>query len=124
MENKKNSREKRENIVKLLHEYATELGKKCTEKDSIEASLYDEYGVNLGLRDKNGNGVLTGLTNISKITSFSMVNGVKEPAEGQLWYRGYKIKDLIESLGEDESWNLFKPTSYISCSIWMYAWLY
>ena len=102
MENRKNSREKQENVVKLLHEYAAQLGKRCTENDSIQPSLYDEYGVNLGLRDKNGNGVLTGLTNISKITSFATVNGVKEPAEGQLWYRGYKIRELIESLGEDE----------------------
>ncbi len=102
MENKKNSREKQENAVKLLREYATQLGVRCTEKDSIQPSLYEEYGVNLGLRDKNGNGVLTGLTNISKITSFTTVNGVKEPAEGQLWYRGYKIRELIESLGEDE----------------------
>lgn len=102
MENKKNSREKQENVVKLLHEYAKQLGEKCVESDSIQPSLYEEYGVNLGLRDKNGNGVLTGLTNISKITSFTTVNGVKEPAEGQLWYRGYKIRELIESLGEDE----------------------
>ena len=102
MENKKNSREKQENVVKLLHEYAKQLGEKCVESDSIQPFLYEEYGVNLGLRDKNGNGVLTGLTNISKITSFTTVNGVKEPAEGQLWYRGYKIRELIESLGEDE----------------------
>lgn len=102
MSNKKNICEKQEYVVNLLKEYATQLGVRCTEKDSIQPSLYEEYGVNLGLRDKNGNGVLTGLTNISKITSFTTVNGVKEPAEGQLWYRGYKIRELIESLGEDE----------------------
>lgn len=102
MSYKKISYEKQENVVKLLKEYATHLGTKCVENDSIQASLYDEYGVNLGLRDKQGNGVLTGLTNISKITSFTTVKGVKEPAEGQLWYRGYKIRDLIDSFGDDE----------------------
>ena len=102
MTNRKNNSEKQKNVVKLLKEYAAQLGTRCAESDSIQPSLYEEYGVNLGLRDKNGNGVLTGLTNISKITSFTTVNGVKEPAEGQLWYRGYKIRELIESLGEDE----------------------
>lgn len=102
MTNRKNSSEKQDNVVKLLKEYAAQLGNRCVGNDSIQPSLYEEYGVNLGLRDKQGNGVLTGLTNISKITSFTTINGVKEPAEGQLWYRGYKIKDLIESLGEDE----------------------
>ena len=102
MTNRKNSSEKQDNVVKLLKEYAAQLGNRCVGNDSIQPSLYEEYGVNLGLRDKQGNGVLTGLTNISKITSFTTINGVKEPAEGQLWYRGYKIRDLIESLGEDE----------------------
>lgn len=41
----------------------------CRKNDSINPRLYDEYGVNVGLRDENGNGVLTGLTNISRITS-------------------------------------------------------
>ncbi len=102
MENKKQNREKRENVVKLLKEYSAQISSKCVENDSVQPALYDEYGVNLGLRDKQGNGVLTGLTNISKITSFTSVNGVKEPAEGQLWYRGYKIKDIIDSFGDEE----------------------
>ncbi len=38
--------------------------------DVIPDSLFKEYGVNRGLRDINGNGVLTGLTNISRIDSF------------------------------------------------------
>ena len=30
----------------------------CQKNDSISPRLYDEYGVNLGLRDEKGNGVL------------------------------------------------------------------
>ena len=57
---------------------------------------------NTGLRDENGNGVLAGLTNISKITSSKIVDGKKVPCDGQLWYRGYRVEDLIGSLGETE----------------------
>lgn len=74
----------------------------CRKNDSINAELFKEYSVNKGLRDINGNGVVTGLTNISKIVSNKIVDGVKEPCDGQLWYRGYKVEDLINSLGEDE----------------------
>ncbi|MDO4474870.1 MAG: citrate/2-methylcitrate synthase [Eubacteriales bacterium] len=74
----------------------------CLKNDSIAPRLYDEYGVNLGLRDENGNGVLTGLTRISRITSSSLVNGQKVPADGKLWYRGYEVQELIGSLGETE----------------------
>ena len=60
----------------------------CREADRIDLDLFDKYEVQRGLRDKNGNGVLTGLTNISKIESFRMEDGVKVPCEGRLWSRG------------------------------------
>lgn len=74
----------------------------CRSNDRINPELFTQYSVNKGLRDINGNGVVTGLTNISKIVSSRVVNGVQEPCDGQLWYRGYKVEDLINSLGEDE----------------------
>ena len=74
----------------------------CRKNDAISPRLYAEYGVKRGLRDENGTGVLAGLTNISKITSFEFIDGVKMPADGKLWYRGYRVEDLLNSLGEDE----------------------
>lgn len=68
----------------------------CREADQINLDLFDKYEVQRGLRDKNGNGVLTGLTNISKIESFKMENGVKTPCEGRLWYRGYDCIELVK----------------------------
>ena len=68
----------------------------CREADIIEPGMFDEYGVLRGLRDKNGNGVVAGLTNISRIESFQMVDGVKKPCEGKLWYRGYDCIELVK----------------------------
>ncbi|MBO5461412.1 MAG: citrate/2-methylcitrate synthase [Ruminococcus sp.] len=73
----------------------------CCKNDRIEPRLYEEYGVNRGLRDLNGNGVLTGLTTISKIVSNKVVDGKKVPCDGELWYRGYRVEKLIEDLGDD-----------------------
>ena len=73
----------------------------CTGHDVIPDSLFKEYGVNRGLRDINGNGVLTGLTNISRIDSFRMENGQKEPCDGKLWYRGYNVTDLVQHISKD-----------------------
>lgn len=67
----------------------------CAEHDRISKDLYKEFGVKAGLRDENGKGVLAGLTNISDIRAFQYVDGVKKPADGQLLYRGYDVKDLI-----------------------------
>ena len=75
----------------------------CIENDTISDSLFQEYGVNRGLRDVNGKGVLTGLTRISKIVSFKEdENGKTIPCDGELWYRGYNVKTLIGSIGKGE----------------------
>lgn len=88
--------------MQKTNEFAEKMRSVCIKNDGIAPRLYEEYGVNLGLRDENGNGVLTGLTNISKITSSKIENGKKIPEDGKLWYRGYQVQNLISSLGEDE----------------------
>ena len=85
-----------------LNDYTIRSEAVCRRNDTISPRLYEEYGVKKGLRDENGNGVLAGLTNISKITSSKIVDGKKIPCDGQLWYRGYRVEDLIGSLGETE----------------------
>ena len=85
-----------------LNDYTTRSEAVCRRNDTISPRLYEEYGVKKGLRDENGNGVLAGLTNISKITSSKIADGKKIPCDGQLWYRGYRVEDLIGSLGEKE----------------------
>lgn len=82
-------------------EYANQKEEICRKNDNISPRLYEEYGVNRGLRDENGNGVLTGLTNISKIVSSRVIDGKKMPCDGELWYRGYRVEKLIDDLGED-----------------------
>ena len=76
----------------LLNDYAC----LCKEADHLEPEMFDKYEVQRGLRDKNGNGVVTGLTNVSRIESFQMINGVKTPCEGKLWYRGYDCIELVK----------------------------
>lgn len=76
--------------------YVEKQSKLCEKNDSICKNLYSEYGVKKGLRDENGQGVLTGLTNISQIKSFEYRDGQKYPCDGELLYRGYDIRQLVE----------------------------
>ena len=75
--------------------YLNDYAQLCRNADQLDPELFDKYEVKRGLRDKNGNGVVTGLTNISRIESFKMVDGVKTPCEGKLWYRGYDCIELV-----------------------------
>ena len=58
----------------VLNKYAEVNAEICQKNDFIPSSLFDEYGVNRELRDLNGEGVLTGLSRISKIVSKKTVN--------------------------------------------------
>ena len=73
-----------------------ELVKYCMNSGAIDQNLYIEYDVKRGLRDSSGKGVLTGLTEISDVLSYKTENGVKLPADGQLYFQGYNVKDLIQ----------------------------
>ncbi len=67
----------------------------CLTNSTIDPELFHTYGVKRGLRDKNGAGVLAGLTNISLIQSKKEVDGKSVPCNGRLLYRGYNINDLV-----------------------------
>ena len=97
--------------MSISEEYFREHAAVCAENDSISRPLYDEYGVKKGLRDENGAGVLTGLTNISAVNAFAYVDGVKTPSDGQLLYRGYDVHDIIAaSAGNDF---VFEEAAYL-----------
>jgi citrate synthase len=94
-----------------LERYTAEKTKLCMENDRISKKLFREYGINCGLRDINGKGVLTGMTRISKIVSFKNIHGERVPCDGELWYRGYPVYSLIHSITEDEFG--FEKTAYL-----------
>lgn len=79
-----------------MTEYVERQAKLCEKNDYVGKNLYSEYGVKKGLRDENGQGVLTGLTNISQITAFEYKDGKKIPCDGELLYRGYDVTQLVQ----------------------------
>ena len=89
----------REHIMKKYSKYSQdimELAKIASKSDIINPKLYEKYDVKRGLRDINGNGVVCGLTEISEIIAFGKdKNGNKIPVEGELYYRGINVRDLV-----------------------------
>ena len=64
----------------------------------IDPNLYVEYNVKRGLRDSAGKGVLTGLTEISDVNGYNLINGRQIPADGRLYYQGINVQDIISGL--------------------------
>lgn len=76
--------------------YIKELAELSSLNNHITPDMYPPRKVNRGLRDLNGNGVVTGLTEVSSITAKKQLpDGSFEPTPGRLCYRGYDIKELV-----------------------------
>ena len=84
----------------------------CVSNNTIDSSLYETYKVNRGLRDLSGNGVLTGLTEISEIQAFDTVNGEKVPCEGRLFYRGVDVTDIVNGFVREKRFG-FEEVTYL-----------
>lgn len=98
-------------VIKGLDNYVENKKELCYKNDGIDRDLFGKYGVKRGLRDEKGQGVLTGLTNISHLGGTKLVDGVKVPTEGFLLYRGYDIVDLVQgALGKRY---IFEEAAYL-----------
>lgn len=84
----------------------------CRENCQIDPELYGKYEVKRGLRDISGKGVLTGLTEISEIRSYTIVDSDMVPCEGKLFYRGYDVEELVEGMIKDGRFG-FEETAYL-----------
>ncbi len=84
----------------------------CEENSTIDTALYRQYDVKRGLRESDGKGVLTGLTNISTVLQHREVDGKLIAADGRLFYRGINVRDLIKGAEADDRFG-FDETIYL-----------
>ncbi len=85
---------------------------KCFDQQVIPSQLYHTHHVYRGLRDLNGDGVLAGLTTISKVTAKKVVDGKDIPMEGKLFYRGIEINDIVSGFLKEDRFG-FEETAYL-----------
>lgn len=79
------------NLEDIINEYVGF----CNDSGKIDQNLYEEYDVKRGLRDSNGRGVLTGLTEVSDVMGFKVQDGVRLPIPGELYFQGYEVQELV-----------------------------
>lgn len=85
-----------EEVIFQITPQVHRLSKICANRDKIDGELYHKFDVKRGLRDLNGKGVMAGLTNISEVYAKKIVDGEEIPCPGELFYRGYNVKDLTK----------------------------
>lgn len=89
-----------------------ELADLCKKNTTIDPELYAKYDVKRGLRDISGKGVLTGLTEICEIISYTIVDNDLIPCEGKLYYRGLDVEEIINGFMKDDRFG-FEEVTYL-----------
>lgn len=89
-----------------------ELSKLCEKCSKIDSELYGKYEVKRGLRDISGKGVLAGLTEISEVRSYTIVDSEMIPCEGKLFYRGVDIEEIVTGFLKDKRFG-FEEVTYL-----------
>ena len=97
-----------EKLMPQINKYAD----RCITNSCIDPALYDKYNVKSGLREKGGQGVLTGLTEIGDVHSFDIVDGKSVPCEGRLFYRGIDINDIVNGFIKEDRFG-FEEVTYL-----------
>lgn len=93
--------------------YITELAALSDKNNGIRPEMYTEHQVYRGLRDMSGNGVVTGLTEISRIKAKEILpDGSETPCDGQLFYRGINVRDLVSGFMRERRFG-FEETAYL-----------
>ena len=94
-----------------LNEKFDELVNHCMISGEIDQTLYRKYDVKRGLRDSNGKGVLTGLTEVSDVKAVEVIDGVSKPIDGELYFQGINVIDLIH--GNKAKRFMFEEATYL-----------
>ena len=107
-----NNHDERINSFARVSKEIQDLSTLCLENLKIDPELYTKYEVKRGLRDIDGRGVLTGLTDVSKIQSYTVEDNDMIPCEGQLYYQGVNVEDIVAGFMEEKRFG-YEETVYL-----------
>ncbi len=101
------------NYYQDITPYIWQLSDLSNKNYNIQAEMYKEHQVKRGLRDIDGKGVVTGLTEISYVNSRQILpDGTEVPCDGELRYRGIDINDLVNGFMKDKRYG-FEEAIYL-----------
>ncbi len=81
--------------------------------DGLDPELVRKKNIKLGLRNQSGTGVVVGITSKGQVTGYEKTSGGHTiPVPGKLYYCGYNVEDIVQSVTEDHRFG-FEETAYL-----------
>lgn len=92
--------------------FLDELASLAEKNNYIDPELYEKYNVKRGLRNKDGTGVLVGLTEIGEVHGYILDEGERIPDKGRLLYRGIDVWDIVHGFQKENRYG-FEEVCYL-----------
>ena len=86
---------------KAIEEKLSLLAETVARNNRIEPAFYAANNIKRGLRNEDGTGVLVGITHVGDVVGYKRVDGIKVPIDGELYYRGLNLNDLVDGFQKD-----------------------
>lgn len=106
----------RKNIVykneTTMREYAAALSKQIRREYHIDDEYYSSHNIKRGLRNEDGTGVIVGVSRVGSVQGYVVDDGERLPAEGQLYYRGIALTDIVETHRKNGTFG-FEEVAYL-----------
>lgn len=80
--------------------------------NDMPPSAFDNFRVKRGLREKDGSGVMVGVTKIGNAHGYMVSDGERIEDEGKLEYRGYDMATLVDRVNAENRYG-FEECAYI-----------
>ncbi|NCB51215.1 MAG: citrate synthase [Clostridia bacterium] len=81
----------------ILRGYVNSLCEDLRSEYTIASDTYSNKDIKRGLRNLDGTGVMIGVTRVGSVQGYYVEDGERMPMPGHLYYRGYKLQDIVES---------------------------
>ena len=82
------------------------------EANTIPAEAFENFRVKRGLREKDGTGVMAGVTHIGNAHGYMVYEGERVADEGKLEYRGFDMTSLVDGVSREGRYG-FEECAYI-----------
>ena len=89
-------------ISSIPKDYVSGLCGELEKNNQIRPGDFEKYRVKRGLRNPDGTGVMAGLSHVSSVEGYYILDNERIPKEGKLSYRGYNIQDIIADCVEKD----------------------
>jgi citrate synthase len=84
----------------------------AAETNTVPQEAFENYRVKRGLREKDGTGVMAGVTKVGNVHGYVVYEGEKRADDGKLEYRGFDMTKMVDGFSAEDRYG-FEECVYL-----------